>query len=103
MSKDVSITPIIPLGEYILVECIQEETLTASGIVLPEATKEKPWSGKVIAIWNGWTSPDGKINPIENIQVGDIVFFAKYTPEEIEKDGKKYLLIKHSSIFAKQA
>lgn len=100
MKNDVSI---IPLGEYILVESIQEEALTTQhGIVLPESNKERPWSGKVIAVGTGGVLPDGKPSPIEHIKVGDVVFFAKYSPEEIEQNGKRYLLVKHTSVFAKQ-
>ncbi|MFA7285193.1 MAG: co-chaperone GroES, partial [Candidatus Absconditabacterales bacterium] len=93
---------ILPLGEYVLVEAIQEETLTASGIVLPDTGKEKPGSGKVLVIGPGRTMEDGKLVPIIDIVVGDTVFFAKYSPEEIEFGGKKLLLVKYSSIFAKQ-
>lgn len=92
---------VIPLGEFVLVEAIQEETLTASGIMLPDTGKEKPGSGKVLAIWPGSMSEKG-LNAITDVAVGDIVFFAKYAPEEIEIDNERYLLIKHSSIFAKK-
>ena len=92
----------MPLGEYVLVEAIQEETLTASGIVLPDTGKEKPGSGKVLAVGPGSAGEKWVVNPITDVAVGDIVFFAKYAPEEIEIDNQKYILIKHSSIFAKK-
>ncbi len=93
---------ILPLGEYVLVEAIQEEMLTASGIVLPDTGKDKPGSGKVLVLWPGRMTDEGQLVPIGDIAVGDVVFFAKYSPEEIEIDSKKYLLVKYSSIFAKK-
>lgn len=94
---------IIPLGEYILVEAIQEEVLNAGGIFLMDSGKDKPGSGKVLAIWPGKIGETGKVNPIQDIAVGDIVFFAKYSPEEIEIDEKMLTLVKHASIFAKKS
>lgn len=93
---------IIPLGEYVLVEPLMEETLTSSGIVLPDSGKEKPWSGKVIWVWPGKQSDTGLIQEIKDIKEWDIIFFAKYSPEEIEIDGQKVYLVKYSSIFAKK-
>lgn len=90
-----------PLGEYVLVEPIQEDNLTASGIVLPDTGKEKPGSGKVLEIGPGKIFESGVVQSITDITIGDIVFFAKYSPEELELDGKKYLLVKYSSIVAK--
>ena len=79
-----------------------EETLTMSGIVLPDNGKEKPGSGKVLAVWPGKIADDGKRQDMTDIKVGDMVFFAKYSPEEIEVDGVKSILVKYSSIFAKK-
>lgn len=90
-----------PLGEYVLVEPIQEDNLTASGIVLPDTGKEKPGSGTVLEVGPGRVMESGTVQPITDIVKGDIVFFAKYSPEELELDGKKYLLVKYSSIVAK--
>lgn len=92
-----------PMGEYLLVEAVLEDNLTASGIVLPDTGKEKPWSGKVLEIGPGKTLDNGTVQVIGDIQKGDLVFFAKYSPEELELDGKRYFLVKYSSIFAKGA
>lgn len=93
---------IIPLGDYVLVEAIQEETLNASGIFLMDSGKDKPGSGKVLAIGGGKIAENGTVTPIQDITVGDIIFFAKYSPEEIEIDEKKLILVRHASIFAKK-
>lgn len=99
-------TKLIPLEDHIIVETIQEENKTPSGIVLPDTTKEKPWKGKVIAVGEGKIWDDGKRLPID-VKIWDIVFFTKYSPDEIEieEDGqkKKYLVIRHSSILAKHS
>ena len=81
---------------------IDKEKLTTSGIVLPDNGKEKPGSGKVLAIWPGKIADDGKRSDMSDVKVGDVVFFAKYSPEEIEFDGSKSILVKYSSIFAKK-
>lgn len=93
---------IIPLWEYVLIEPLMEETLTTSGIVLPDNGKEKPWSGKVLAVWPGKIGEDGKRSDMSDVSVGDVVFFAKYSPEEIELEWVKSILVKYSSIFAKK-
>ncbi|HMY80926.1 MAG TPA: co-chaperone GroES [Candidatus Absconditabacterales bacterium] len=90
-----------PMGEYVLVEAVLEDNLTASGIVLPDTGKEKPGSGKVLDIGPGKTLENGSVQSITDLSVGDLIFFAKYSPEELELDGKKYFLVKYSSIFAK--
>lgn len=79
-----------------------EETLTTSGIVLPDNGKEKPGSGKVLAIWPWRMWENGQLVEIKEIKTWDIVFFAKYRPEEIEVDGEKLFLVKYSEIFAKK-
>jgi chaperonin GroES len=93
---------IIPLGDYVLVETIEEETLNAGGVFLMDSGKDKPGLGKVLAIWPGKIGETGVVIPIKDIEVGDIVFFAKYSPEEIEIDEKKLTLVKYASIFAKK-
>lgn len=96
---------LIPLEDYILVEGIEEEATTKSGIILPNS-KEKPSKGKVIAIGEGRISEDGKRGPID-VKPGDVVYFTKYSPDELEidEDGtkKKYLVIRHNSLLAKEA
>ena len=94
---------LIPLVDHILVEPTQAESITASGIILPTDTKEKPSKGKVIALpQNGKYIKDGLEITID-LKVWDIVYFTKYSPDEIELNGKTYLVIKHSSLLAKES
>lgn len=82
-----------PINQYVLVEKIEEETKkTSSGIIIPETAKKEQNTGKVLAI--------AKVNEAE-ISVGDIVIFKKYSGEEIEFEGKEFLLIPYSDIIAK--
>lgn len=89
-----------PLSNHVFIEPIKEEKATKSGIVLPEtAEKEKPMLGKVIAIGPG--KLDEKGNRITmSVKVGDKVLFKKYGPDEIEVDGKKYLVGEETDILA---
>jgi chaperonin GroES len=88
-----------PLQDRILVERLQEEEKTKSGLFIPDAAKEKPMQGKVIAIGNGRTSEDGKKIPLE-IKEGDLVLFAKYSGNEIKVDDKEYLIMKEDDVLA---
>lgn len=95
---------VTPLEDHILVEAIEEETKTKSGILLPDS-KEKPSKGTVIAIGAGKILDNGQRAPID-VKVGDIVYFTKYSPDELEIENNgtkiKYLVIKQSSLLAKQ-
>lgn len=98
-------TKLIPLEDHILIETIQEEAKTASGIVLPDSSKEKPSRWKVVAVWAWKILDNGSRSPID-VKEWDIVHFTKYSPDEIElwswKDKKKYLIIRQNSILAKE-
>lgn len=94
---------LIPLVDHILVEPLEAEKITASGIILPTDDKEKPSKGKVIALpKNGKYIKDGMEITID-LAIGDTVYFTKYAPDELELNGKKYLVIKHSSLLAKES
>jgi len=88
-----------PLADNVLIEPAAQEEKTKSGIFLPEtATKERPEQGLVIAVGNGKTV-NGKLIPME-VKVNDKVLFTKYGPNEIEIDGKEYLIAKQEDILA---
>ncbi|WP_223068145.1 co-chaperone GroES [Paenibacillus caui] len=87
-----------PLGERVLVEAIEQSETTASGIVLPDTSKEKPQEGKIVAVGSG-TLKDGVRVPLE-VQVGDRVIFSKYAGTEVKYEGKEYLIMKESDIQA---
>lgn len=89
-----------PLGGNILIEAIEEESKTASGIVLPDTVdKEKPQKGKIVALGTGRVTEQGKKISF-NVKIGDAVIFKKYSPDEIEIDGKEYLIMSEEDILA---
>ncbi len=89
-----------PLSNHLFIEPIEEETMTKSGILLPDtAEKEKPVRGKVIAVGSGKLNEKGELMPM-SVKVGDTVLFKKYGPDEVELDGKKYLVGDEDDILA---
>ncbi|MEL6406939.1 MAG: co-chaperone GroES [Chloroflexota bacterium] len=86
-----------PLNDRVLVAPIEQETTTASGLVLPETAKEKPQQGEVLAVGPGLRDEDGDRMPVD-LEVGDTVLFAKYAGTEIKIDGEKRLIMKESDI-----
>lgn len=73
-----------PLGKRVLVERLEDVKTTASGIIIPDNAKEKPLSGKVLAV----------SSEVEGVSVGDSVVFAKYGGTEVALEGKTYLVLK---------
>jgi len=89
-----------PLSNHLFIEAIEEEQKTKSGIVLPDTVeKEKPVKGKIIAVGPGKLNEKGERVPM-SVKVGDIVLFKKYGPDEIELEGKKYLVGDEDDILA---
>ena len=88
-----------PLGERLIVKPIEQEEVTASGIVLPETAKEKPQKGDVLAIGPGDRDDDGKRIAMD-VSVGNVVLFAKYSGTEVKIDDDKLLILKESDILA---
>jgi len=83
-----------PLADRVLVEAAPAEEKTAGGIIIPDTAKEKPQRGKVIAVGNG-----KKDEPL-TVKVGDSVLYGKYAGTEINIDGREYLIMRESDIFA---
>ena len=88
-----------PLGNRIVVAPIEEEEITAGGIVLPETAKEKPQKGEILAVGPGERDDSGERIPMD-VKVGDKVLFAKYSGTEIKLDGKKLLILRESDLLA---
>ena len=91
-----------PLGDRLIVEVLEEEETTVSGIVLPDTAKEKPQRGKVLAVGDGKVSDDGKRVPID-VSDGDEVLYSKYGGTEITVDGEELLVLRESDVLAKVA
>ena len=88
-----------PLADRVLVEPVEKEETTASGIVLPETAKEKPQEGVVLAVGSGRLMEDGTRAPME-VKVKDRVLYAKYAGTELKRDDKKYLILGEKDILA---
>lgn len=89
-----------PLSDNVFIEPVEDEKTTESGIVIPEtADKERPMKGKIVAAGPGKRNEKGELIPMP-VSVGDFVLFRKYGPDEIEIDGKTYLVGQASDILA---
>ena len=86
-----------PLGDRVVVKAVERETVTKSGIVLPDTAKEKPQEGEVLAVGPGKVLDNGKRTTLE-VQVGQRVLFAKYAGTEVKMDGEEYLILRESDI-----
>jgi chaperonin GroES len=93
-------TTIKPLEDRVLVQPLEAEQTTASGLVIPDTAKEKPQEGKVVATGPGRTDDNGKRIPMD-VADGDVVIFSKYGGTEVKYDGNEYLLLNARDILAK--
>ena len=90
---------ITPLREKVVIERTQAESQSAGGIVIPESAREKPQRGTVIAVGSGQLLENGQVRAPE-VKEGDQVLFGGYAGSEVNVDGKKYLIVSESEIFA---
>lgn len=88
-----------PLGDRVVIEVVELEETTSSGIVLPDSAKEKPQEGKVVAVGSGHLTDSGEKVALE-VNVGDKVCYSKFAGTEVERDGKEYLILRESDILA---
>jgi chaperonin GroES len=88
-----------PLGSRVVIEPLEQEDVTAGGIVLPETAKEKPQKGLVLSVGPGDRDEAGKRIAMD-VVVGDTVLFAKYAGTEIKIDSKKLLILRESDLLA---
>jgi chaperonin GroES len=89
-----------PLGDRLIVEVLDEEEQTFSGIVLPDTAKEKPQRGKVLAVGPGPRDDNGKFVPMD-VAVNDEIVFSKYGGTEIKVGTDEYLILRESDVLAK--
>lgn len=83
-----------PLADRVLVEPKEAETKTAAGLYIPDTAKEKPQQGTVVAV-----GPGKKDEPME-LKEGDVILYGKYAGTEVHMDGKNYLIMKQSDVYA---
>lgn len=88
-----------PLGDRIVIELVETEEKTASGIVLPDSAKEKPSEAKVVAVGTGRVLDNGERVALE-VTVGDRIIFSKYAGTEVKYQGTEYLIIRENDILA---
>lgn len=89
-----------PLHDYVLVVPAKQEEKTASGIILPDAAKEKPQMGEVVAVGPGAYDEHGEKRMPMEVKVGDRVLYKKWGSEEVKMDREEMMLIKQSDIMA---
>jgi chaperonin GroES len=89
-----------PLGDRLIVETLDEEEMTTSGIVLPDTAKEKPQRGRVLAVGPGPRDEDGEYIKMD-VDEGDEIIFSKYGGTEIKIGADEYLILRESDVLAK--
>jgi chaperonin GroES len=89
-----------PLEDRILVQSLEAEQTTASGLVIPDTAKEKPQEGKVLAVGPGRFDETGEKRIPVDVQVGDVVIYSKYGGTEVKYNGQEYLLLGARDILA---
>ena len=88
-----------PLYDRVVIKRVEEEKLSAGGIVIPDSATEKPIKGNVIAVGDGKALDNGSVRA-PKVKVGDQVLFGKYSGTEVKLDGTDYLVVKEDDIFA---
>ena len=88
-----------PLDDRVVIEPLEAEETTSGGIVLPDAAKEKPQQGKVVALGSGKLLESGKRGEM-GLKKGDVIFYGKYAGTEIKIDGEEYVILKESDVLA---
>jgi len=88
-----------PLEDRIVVQPLEAEQVTASGLVIPDTAKEKPQEGKVLAVGPGRFDDKGARIPVD-VQVGDVVLYSKYGGTEVKYSGEEYLVLSARDVLA---
>jgi chaperonin GroES len=88
-----------PLRDRVLVKRLESEEKTKGGIIIPDAAKEKPLEGKVIAVGGGRLLEDGTVRPLD-LKAGDKILFGKYTGTEVKIDGEEMVLLREDDVLA---
>ena len=88
-----------PLHDRVIVKWVEEEEKTSGGIIIPDAAKEKPQQGKVLAVGKGKILENGKVSPLA-VKKGDRILFGKYAGTDIKIDGEEHLIMREDDILA---
>ncbi len=92
-------TKLKPLHDRVVVKRLEQETKTASGIVIPDNAAEKPDQGEIVAVGEGKKNDKGERMPMD-VKVGDLVVFGKYSGQTVKVDGEELLVMKEEDLFA---
>ena len=93
-------TTLIPLGDRLVIQPVEQEEVLASGIVIPDTAKEKPQQGKVLAAGPGRLDDNGKRIAME-VAVGDRILYGKYSGQEIKLDQDEYIVLSEKDVLCK--
>lgn len=93
-------TKLVPLTDHIILQSVEQEEVTASGIVIPDSAKEKPQHGNVLAVGPGKMNDAGVVETID-LAESDRVLYQKYTGQEVTVDNEEYIVIKFADVLAK--
>jgi chaperonin GroES len=88
-----------PLGDRIIIQPVEKEEKTTSGIVLPDSAKEKPQEGRVVAVGTGRLTDKGERVQLE-VSEGNSVIFSKYAGTEVKYEGQEYLILREDDVLA---
>ncbi|WP_010651725.1 co-chaperone GroES [Oceanobacillus massiliensis] len=88
-----------PLGDRVVIELVEQEETTASGIVLPDSAKEKPQEGRIVAVGTGRVTESGERVALE-VSEGDVIIFSKFAGTEVKYQGTEYLILRENDILA---
>ena len=88
-----------PLEDRVVIQTVEAEQTTSFGLVLPDAAKEKPQEGKVVAVGPGRIDDNGKRVPVD-VAEGDLVIYSKYGGTDVKYDGEEYLILSARDILA---
>ena len=91
---------LVPLGDRLVIQPVEQEEVLASGIVIPDTAKEKPQQGEVLAAGPGRLDDDGKRIGMD-VKVGDRVLYAKYSGQEIKIDQEEYIVLSEKDVLCK--
>ena len=93
-------TKLIPLGDRLVIQPVEQEEVLASGIVIPDTAKEKPQQGKVLAAGPGRLDDNGKRIAME-VSVGDRILYGKYSGQEIKLDQDEFIVLSEKDVLCK--
>ena len=88
-----------PLHDRVIVKRLEEEHVSAGGIVIPDSATEKPIKGKVVAVGKGKILENGEVRPLD-VKVGDNILFGKYSGTEVKVEGEEYLVMREEDVMA---